>query len=97
MLDAKGLISLFIEPWRTSRFANIHHAPWDFVGNMRLCSSNKLLASTLRTSALTRWQFTALRGLSRALLSKDPQSSGLIASSLRALICGAACISNGIA
>ena len=34
MLDAKGLISLFIEPWRTSRFANIHQAPWDFVGNI---------------------------------------------------------------
>ena len=34
MLDAKGLISSFIEPWRNSRFANIHQAPWDFVGNI---------------------------------------------------------------
>jgi len=28
------LISSFIEPWRISRFADIHQAPWDFVGNI---------------------------------------------------------------
>lgn len=34
MLDVKGLTSSFIEPWRTSSFANIHQAPWDFVGKV---------------------------------------------------------------
>ena len=34
MLDVKGLISSFIKPWQASRFADIHKAPWDFVGNV---------------------------------------------------------------
>jgi UDP-N-acetylglucosamine diphosphorylase / glucose-1-phosphate thymidylyltransferase / UDP-N-acetylgalactosamine diphosphorylase / glucosamine-1-phosphate N-acetyltransferase / galactosamine-1-phosphate N-acetyltransferase len=34
MLDVKGLSSSFIEPWRTSSFANIHQAPWHLVGNI---------------------------------------------------------------
>lgn len=34
MLDVKGLIASFIEPWRTSSFADIHETPWDFVGNI---------------------------------------------------------------
>ena len=34
MLDVKGLISSFIEPWQTSRFADIQKAPWDVVGNI---------------------------------------------------------------
>jgi NDP-sugar pyrophosphorylase family protein len=34
MLDVKGLTSSFIEHWHTSSFANIHQAPWDFVGNI---------------------------------------------------------------
>jgi NDP-sugar pyrophosphorylase family protein len=34
MLDVKCLISSFIQPWRTSRFADIHQAPWDFVGDI---------------------------------------------------------------
>jgi NDP-sugar pyrophosphorylase family protein len=34
MLDVNGLISSFIEPWQTSRFADIQKAPWDVVGNI---------------------------------------------------------------
>lgn len=34
MLDAKGLTSSFIEPWRTSSFADNDQAPWHFVGNI---------------------------------------------------------------
>ncbi len=34
MLDVKGLIASFIEPWHTSRFADIHESPWDVVGNI---------------------------------------------------------------
>ncbi len=33
-LDVTGLIASFIEPWHTSRFADIHEAPWDVVGNI---------------------------------------------------------------
>ena len=34
MPDVKGLIASFIKPWHTSRFADIHKAPWDVVGNI---------------------------------------------------------------
>ena len=34
MLDVQGLTRSFIQPWRTSIFANIDQAPWDFVGNI---------------------------------------------------------------
>ena len=33
-LDVQGLIPSCIEPWRASPFADIHKAPWDFVGNI---------------------------------------------------------------
>jgi NDP-sugar pyrophosphorylase family protein len=33
-LDVTGLIASFIEPWHTSRFADIHEAPWDVAGNI---------------------------------------------------------------
>ncbi|WP_295491580.1 DapH/DapD/GlmU-related protein [Sphingorhabdus sp. EL138] len=34
MLDVKGLTSSFIEPWRTSSFADNDQAPWHLVGNI---------------------------------------------------------------
>jgi NDP-sugar pyrophosphorylase family protein len=34
VLDVKGLTSSFIEPWRTSSFADNDQAPWHFVGNI---------------------------------------------------------------
>ena len=34
MLDVKGLIASFIEPWRTSSFADNDQAPWHLVGNI---------------------------------------------------------------
>jgi len=34
MLDVKGLTSSFLEPWRTSSFADFNQAPWDFIGNI---------------------------------------------------------------
>ena len=34
MLDIKGLTSSFIEPWRTSSFADNDQAPWHLVGNI---------------------------------------------------------------
>jgi NDP-sugar pyrophosphorylase family protein len=34
MLDVKGLISSFIEPWGTSSFADNDQAPWHLVGNI---------------------------------------------------------------
>lgn len=33
-LDVTSLISSFIEPWRTSNFADIDQAPWHLVGNI---------------------------------------------------------------
>ncbi len=33
-LDVQGLIPSCIEPWQASPFADIHKAPWDFVGNI---------------------------------------------------------------
>ena len=33
-LDVTGLIASFIEPWRTSSFADNEQAPWHLVGNI---------------------------------------------------------------
>lgn len=33
-LDVTGLIASFIEPWHTSRFTDIHEAPWHLVDNI---------------------------------------------------------------
>lgn len=41
-LDVKGLTSSFIEPWHTSRFADINKAPWDFVRNIESLLRQKI-------------------------------------------------------
>ena len=97
MFDAKGLISSFIEPWRNSRFANIHQAPWDFVGNIEALLRQQIAGLDPSYQRVDEVAVHRTARLEPGAVVRGPASSGLIASSLLPLICGAECISNGIA
>jgi len=90
------LISSFIKPWRISRFADIHQAPRDFVGNIEALLRQQIACLESSYQRVDEVAVHRTATIEAGAVVKGPASLGLIASSLRALICAAACISNGI-
>jgi len=96
MLNVKGLTSSFIEHWHTSSFANIHQAPWDFVGNIEALLRQQIADLDPSYQRVDEVAVHRTARLEAGAVVKGPAIIGPIASSLRALICEAACISKGI-